>query len=130
MAQLNFHNDIPLPPQQNRDNFPILTCLKDGYLIWHGFLTRLPRATRYTLGAKIDNLFTDIITNTLNGKYSKPEQKLVILKQASAQLDTLKYFTTMLWELKALDNKKYATLANKLSFVGQMIGGLLRDIQK
>ena len=93
-------------------------------------MTRLPRATRYTLGAKIDNLFTDIITNTLNGKYSKPEQKLVILKQASAQLDTLKYFTTMLWELKALDNKKYATLANKLSFVGQMIGGLLRDIQK
>lgn len=104
--------------------------MKECYLVWHGYFGRLPRATRYTLGTRIDNLFTDIIADTLHGKFSKPEQKLIILKQASIRLDTLKYLTTILWELKAMDNKKYATLTAKLSLIGQMIGGLLRELQK
>ncbi len=96
--------------------------------MWHEFLNRLPRTTRYTVGAKIDALFTDLIAIALTGKYAKREEKLFILKQMSEKLDHLKYFITILWEMKALDVNKYSRLAEKLSTVGRMVGGLMNKL--
>lgn len=96
--------------------------------MWHGFLNRLPRTTRYTVGAKIDTLFTDLIAIALTSKYAKREEKLFILKQMSEKLDHLKYFITILWEMKALETNKYSRLAEKLSTVGRMVGGLMNKL--
>ena len=46
----------------------------------------------------------------------------------SEKLDHLKYFITILWEMKTLDNTKYALLAEKLSTVGRMVGGLMSKL--
>jgi len=113
----------------SKDNFPILTYLKEGYKLWHGFLNRLPRATRYTLGAKIDNIFTDTIAIALTTKYLKQEEKVNKLKQISENLDHLKYFLTILWELKGIDNNKFSSLGTQLDSVGKQIGGLLKAIK-
>jgi len=90
----------------------------------------LPRATRYTLGAKIDNLFTHAISIALTAKYTRQVEKITKLKQISEYLDYLKYFLTILWEIKGIDNKKFAELASKLDFIGKMIGGLIRYLEQ
>ncbi|MEK7576902.1 MAG: four helix bundle protein [Patescibacteria group bacterium] len=45
------------------------------------------------------------------------------------KLDMLKFFLQVGWELKALDNKKYIMLIERLNEIGKMIGGWSRGIQ-
>ena len=46
------------------------------------------------------------------------------------KLDLLKFFLQISWEIKALDNKKYITLSEKLGEIGKMIGGWIKGIEK
>lgn len=128
MDQLNFLASSKPPPTGSE--IPILTVLKECYLLWHSFLKHLPRLTRYTLGVKIDNLFTELIVITLTAQYAKREEKSMVLIQLSQKLDHLKYFITILWETEALDNSKYAQLSQKLSSVGNQLGKWTQSILK
>lgn len=103
--------------------------LKESYLLWHSFLKHLPRLTQYTLGAKIDNLFTELIALSLTAQYAKREEKLPLLLVLSKLLDNLKYFATILWETKEIDSGKYAQLAHKLAFTGTQVGGWIQKMQ-
>lgn len=96
--------------------------------MWHGFFIRIPRLTRYTLGAKIDTLFTDLIALTLTAQYTKREAKLLLLIQISQRLDYLKYFITILWEVKGLDANKYGQLSAKLTSSGKMLGKWIQSM--
>lgn len=124
MNKLNFHND------QSEDNVPILSQLNESYKLWHGYLLHLPRLTRFTLGSKIDNLFTDCIELTLMASYAEKENKLGIIKRLSVKFDALKFFIKLLWELKALDNNKYTQISLRLNDIGKMIGGWLKLFKK
>ncbi|MBI4049989.1 MAG: four helix bundle protein [Candidatus Doudnabacteria bacterium] len=104
--------------------------LRQTYKNWHGFLPHLPRLARFTLGTKIDALFTDSLEVMLLASYSSKEQKLLVLQKASTKLDTLKFFLQTAWELKILDNKKYSLLAEPLVEIGRMLGGWMNKIKK
>jgi len=103
--------------------------MKECYLLWHSFLPHLPRLSRYTLGVKIDDLFTKILELTLTAQYTKREEKIVFLQQLSRQFDTLKFFITLLWEARALDENKFSQITRNLSSIGIKIGGWIRTIQ-
>ena len=98
-------------------------------MLWHNFFVHLPRLTRYTLGFRIDNLFTDLIMVTLTAQYTKREHKLSILIQITQKLDHLKYFTTILWEANGLDSNKYAQLLHKFAEAGTMLGGWIKKLE-
>jgi len=51
-----------------------------------------------------------------------------LISQASVKFDALKIFTRLTWELKILDDKKYAELQTHLQEIGKMIGGWLRSL--
>lgn len=98
------------------------------YQIWHTFLPNLPKDSRYTLGEKIDILFLETVELIFTATYLGKEQKLPFLQQAAAKLDLVKFFFQILWEIKALDNKKFITLSEKLNGIGKMLGGWIRQI--
>lgn len=62
--------------------------------------------------------------------YSNRNQKLPIVQKASSKLDALKFFLQIAWELKALDNKKFAAISSPLAETGKMLGGWLRQLQQ
>ncbi|MFH0780187.1 MAG: four helix bundle protein [Parcubacteria group bacterium] len=128
MAELNFHNADEFPPDR-RNDVPILHVFKESYKLWHEQLQHLARPTRYTIGVKIDGLFTDLIQLTLNAEYVKREEKFPVLKQMSEKIDALKYFLTILWELKGIPNGAYAQIADKLANCGRMLGGWLKNFK-
>ena len=97
--------------------------------MWHNFLPHLPRLSRYTLGVKIDELFIDILEISLTAQYTKREDKLAFLKQLNRKFDSLKFFITLLWEAKGLNENKFAQLSHKLSSAGIMLGGWIRRIE-
>jgi hypothetical protein len=86
-------------------------------------MPHLPRLTRYTLGEKINNLFIELSELILTAGYTSKEHKHLAVQRASIRLDTLKFFLQIAWELKALDNKKFASMSLPLVEVGKMLGG-------
>ena len=40
---------------------PVLERIKQAYLLWHTYHAELPKLHRYSLGARVDTLFIEII---------------------------------------------------------------------
>jgi len=85
--------------------------------------------SRFSLGGKIDYLFIEIIELLFTASYLGKEEKLPYLKKATKRLDVLKFFFQIVWEIKALDNKKYITMSEHLNEIGRMLGGWIRGIE-
>lgn len=99
------------------------------YKLWHASYAIFPRLSKFTLGSKIDTLFTDLAELLLLAGYASREQKPQLIMRASAKLDTLKFFLQVAWELKCLDHAKYGALSAPLAEIGKMIGGWQRDLK-
>lgn len=109
---------------------PIIQRFVAIYKFWNGLRNDFPKKSRYTLGAKIDTLFLEVIECLFLAGYLSREQKLPFLRKASGKLDLLKFFLQISWELKALDTKKYAGLSQPLDEIGKMLGGWMRNVEK
>ncbi len=125
MRQNNFlvSSNLPPPNIPQLSDLPILKKLTATYKLWHKYFQKFPRLSRYTLGAKIDALFTELTELILLAGYAHRDKKLSTIAGASAKLDSLKFFLTLAWEMEMLEHKQYATLAPLLNEVGKMLGG-------
>lgn len=108
----------------------LIRKLIEAYKLWQEYLPHFPKTSRYSLGVKIDRYFVKIIELTLSASHLGGKPKLAYVKKASQKLDLLKVFLKISWEIRALDNKKYATLSTKLDEIGRMIGGWIRQIKE
>ncbi|MBI2356126.1 MAG: four helix bundle protein [Candidatus Doudnabacteria bacterium] len=88
------------------------------------------KSSKYTLGAKIDILFLSTIELSFIAGYSSKPQKPAYLQKTIIKLDLLKLFLQILWEIKALDTKKYIALSEPLNEIGKMLGGWYRQASK
>lgn len=118
------------PPPLSNSDLPILVKLSESYKLWHAAYNNIPRLTRYTIGAKIDQYFTDCIEDCLIAGYANKQQKLFILERFSNKLDALKYFLKLLWEIKGIPPNKYSVLSPQLVEIGKMVGGWIHLLKK
>ena len=129
MNQSFFHQD-----NFNTDksqNLPIIQKLETIYQLWQSFLQNFSRTSRYTLGAKTDNVFIEVIEFIFTAAHEREkESKLHYLQKATKKLDLLKFFLQLLWKIKALDNKKYIAISEQLFEIGKMLGGWERSLNK
>jgi hypothetical protein len=98
------------------------------YKLWHGFLPDIPKDARYTIGAKIDAALVETMEATFIASFLPRDRKLPYIEKSAAKLDLTKFFLQVAWEIKALDNKKYLLISDRLSELGRMLGGWLRQI--
>lgn len=118
------------PPTSNPSNLSIVSKISGAYKAWHGFIPSLPRSSRYTLGTKVDDLFTDTIELIVVASYSQRSDKIALLEKATQKLDLLKLFLQIAWELKDLDNNKYVAISSPLNEVGKMLGGWRKQAER
>jgi len=118
----NLHNN-----QNSSLDLPVIHKLIEAYKIWHNYLPHFPKTSRYTLGTKIDVLFIQTTEHVFCACYLQGEQKLVQIERSITELDLSKFFLRISWEIKALDNKKYAVLSECLDEIGRMLGGWARQ---
>ena len=110
---------------------PVVLKLKDAYGLWQSYLPHFPKAHRFTLGAKLDEIFLNAIEYCFLASYSRHAEKLALLDRCIARVDLLKLLLQLAWEVKALDEGKYGDLAESLLGIGRMLGGWRRQtIQK
>ncbi len=91
-------------------------------------LVNFPRMSRFTLGSKIDRIFLEVIEYLLVAGYASREKKQIVVNQASAKLDTLKFFLKIAWKSKALTNGKYTELSAPVAEIGKMLGGWRKQL--
>lgn len=77
----------------------------------------------------MDVLFIEVIENIFIAQHKNKEQKLLYLNKSSDKLDLLKFLLQISWEIKALDNKKYIVLSEKINEIGRMLGGWQKQTQ-
>ena len=109
---------------------PIIQRFVTAYKLWDEFRGHFPKKSRHTLGNRIDNIFLDAIELLFTASYLAQDQKLPFLQKASTKLDLLKFFLQVAWEIKALDNKKFVLLSERLNEIGKMLGGWIRGLIK
>lgn len=111
------------------NDLPILQKITQAYIQWHAAMRQMEKLSRYTLGAKIDNLFTETLELILYAAYANEKQKLLAVQKTITKHDALKYFLQIAWQIKALDHKTYARISSPLEETGKMLGGWLKHVQ-
>ena len=99
------------------------------YKIWHVYRNDFPKSLRYTLGEKIDTTFINILECLFVASYQSRSEKLPTILLAIGKTDILKFFLRVSWELRALDNKKYVLISEKMNDLGRMIGGWKKGME-
>ena len=108
------------PPDKT---LPILEKLRQAYLIWFQYYTKLPKTHRYSLGLRIDHIFIEVIEAISSAVFLAREEKLPYVRLAIRKIDTIKILLLVLWETKSLENKRYLALSEKVQEIGRMLGG-------
>ena len=109
---------------------PVLELMKSAYILWQSYIGIAPKSSRYTLVETIDKYFIQTIESILIASFLEKQEKQPFVKKAIISLDTLKFLLYMMWEIKALDNKRYIALSEPLAKAGGQLGGWHGQIVK
>ena len=121
-------NSPPPPVASQQRLIPVVLKLKEAYGIWQGYLAHFPKANRFTLGSKIDDVFLAAIEYCFLASYAAVAEKQPLLDRAISRTDLIKLLLQLAWDIRALDNKKYAHLSEHLTEIGRMLGGWKRQL--
>ena len=97
--------------------------MKSVYTLWQSYTSTFPKTSRYTLAQTIDKYLIQTIESILVASFLEKQEKQPFVKKAIISLDTTKFLLYMLWEIKALDTKKYIALSEPLTEAGKQLGG-------
>ena len=109
---------------------PVLEIMKSAYILWQSYTNTIPKTSRYTLAETIDKYFIQTIESILVASFLEKQEKQPFIKKAIISLDTSKFLLYILWEIKALETKKYITLSEQLEKAGKQLGGWYGQIVK
>lgn len=91
-------------------------------------IPHIAKSARYTIGARIENTFLDLLEQAYTAYFSSKEKKAEKVAECIFTLDILKFFISIAWEGKLISHGQYETLALKLEEAGKMFGGWQKSL--
>lgn len=88
----------------------------------------IAKGARYTIGARIENKFLDLLELSYIAYFTEKEKKIEKISECILTLNTLKFLLSAAWESKSVTNKQCEALAIKLDELGKMFGGWKRNM--
>lgn len=98
-------------------------------MIWINIVPHIQKGARYTIGARIENKFLDLLELGYIAYFSKKENKIEKISECIFLLDTLKFIVSVAWDAKLVSNKQYEEIALKLEEIGRMLWGWKKRIE-
>ena len=83
----------------------------------------MAKSSRYTLGARIEERFLDLIELSYDTYFTAKNEKKEKISNCIKFLDKLKYLISLAWEAKLIPNDQYEEVASELFEAGRMFGG-------
>lgn len=106
---------------------PLVHTTYEYYKLFHQFIKLFPKSEKYSLGVRIENVILDTLELALSAAYAPSVERPALLKTLDAKVQLLKTLTRLAHEVRAMDDKKYLALQEKLQEMGKMVGGWLRS---
>lgn len=110
------------------NNASILSKIKEGYLTWMSIVPHIPKTARYTLGARIENKFLDLLELAYTSYFSEKDKKAEKISDCIFASDILKFLISTTWEAKFISHKHYGDIAIKLDEIGKMLWGWRKSL--
>ena len=88
----------------------------------------MAKSARYTLGARIENRFLDLLELSYAAYFTEKEKKMEKVGECVLIADTLKFLIAVTWEGKLISNKQCEGIAIKLEEIGKLLGGWKRSL--
>lgn len=92
-------------------------------MVWMNFVPHIRKGARYTIGARIENKFLDLVELSYIAYFTEKAAKAEKISQCILITDTLKYLIATAWEGKLITNQQFEEVATKLEEIGKMLGG-------
>jgi hypothetical protein len=89
-------------------------------------VSKMPKLSRYTLGAKSLTLTFGLIELLVLALKKSGKSRLLILHKMDCQLQILKITLRLLMRTQAIDDRRYAYFSEKVSEIGRELGGFIR----
>lgn len=91
--------------------------------MWLSIVPHIQRGARFTIGARIENKFLDLLELTYIAYFTGKERKEEKIAECILILDALKYLVSVAWEGKLISAGQYESVALKLDEAGRMLFG-------
>lgn len=89
----------------------------------------ISKCDRYSIWLKVENICLEILEDILKAINSPRSEKYETLCKANEELNILRIFIRLSKDIKAIDNKKYITLEEKIDEIGRMLGGWTKSVK-
>lgn len=106
----------------------ILNRIKEGYLLWASISPHIAKGARYTIGARIENKFLDLLELAYTAYFTQKERKEEKIDECIFVTDALKFLISVVWEGKFISDRQCEDIAKKLEEIGRMLGGWKRSL--
>lgn len=111
-------------------DIPIFRKAYDLYKTFYGLRSVVPKADRYALWQRSENLIIDVLEGILLASQLPKSGKLKPLEEVSAKLNLLRVFLRLAKDVKVLDMKKMAVLQEMVDEIGRMLGGWIKSTKE
>jgi len=108
---------------------PIFNQTYELYKEIYNLRNTIPKSDRYTIWQRVENTTLEVLEEILVAIGLPKNEKARILEKASKKLNMLRVFIRLSKDVKAIDNKKYITLQEKLDEIGRMLGGWIKSLK-
>jgi len=114
---------------QNFD-LPIIRKTYELHQALHEFQRTIPKAARYTVWQRCENRSLEILEGFFRVGYLPQDARSERLIDVSAHIDMLRIFVRLSYDVKAISQKKYLVIQQKLDEIGRMLGGWIKSIKQ
>lgn len=90
----------------------------------------IPKTARFTIGARIENKFLDLIEAAYISYFSEKEKKVEKISECIFILDILKFLISTAWEGKFISHKHYEDMAVRFDEIGKMLWGWKKSLDQ
>lgn len=91
-------------------------------------VNKFPRNHKFMLGDKIQHQLTNLLENTITAYYAPRNEKKQLLKNINIQLEILRHYFRLCFDLGLYSSKKYYHFAEAINEIGKIIGGWLKSL--
>jgi hypothetical protein len=100
------------------------------YLCLNITVAKTPKKDRFTIGSKCENITLEILEKLYEAHSKYGQDRLLVLQNIDTKLKVLQAMVKALFDIKAISDKRFIQLSERLIEIGKMLGGWIKTTKK
>jgi len=96
------------------------------YLSLYETVAGIPKIDRFTLGARTENTTLSVLEKLYEANAKYGQERLIILQSIDTKLKILQTLIKALYDVKAINDKRFLQLSELGLEIGKMLGGWIK----